>query len=180
MPSIQSFIGQIVQTVTNSFSTIQPDVGTSPVASSPTDTLTLTSSDGSVLITGNSGTDTIDFSVAAFASPGFTWGRQGAIPSDTYLLNDSVPSNVTGRVIPMTAGTIKKIFIANGAVNTFDVKVQRRSGVSFVDLFTTSVVAARTLTTSASQSVSAGDELALIISSGSCSDIVVGLIIEGT
>lgn len=49
---------------TSSFKTIQPDAGTSPVATSPNDTLTLTSSDGSVTITGNAGTDTVNFQVA--------------------------------------------------------------------------------------------------------------------
>lgn len=49
----------------NSFTTIQPITGTSPVASSATDTLTFTSSDGSVGIAGDSSTDTLDFTVAA-------------------------------------------------------------------------------------------------------------------
>lgn len=43
----------------DSFTTIQTDAGTSPVATSATDTLTLTSSDGSNTITGNSTTDTV-------------------------------------------------------------------------------------------------------------------------
>lgn len=47
----------------NSFSTIQTDTGTSPVASSPTDTLTLTSSDNSLGVDGDSTTDTIDLKV---------------------------------------------------------------------------------------------------------------------
>jgi hypothetical protein len=45
----------------NSFSTWQVPNGTSPVADSDADTMTLTSSDSSVIITGNSVTDTIDF-----------------------------------------------------------------------------------------------------------------------
>lgn len=48
-----------------SFTTIQTDAGTSPVADSVTDTLTLTSSDASVTITGTAGTDTVDLKVAA-------------------------------------------------------------------------------------------------------------------
>lgn len=46
----------------NSFTTIQPDTGTAPVASGPTDTLTLTSTD--LAISGNSGTDTITYALA--------------------------------------------------------------------------------------------------------------------
>lgn len=45
---------------TASFKIVQTPLGTSPTATSPTDTLTLTSSDNSVSITGNSSTDVID------------------------------------------------------------------------------------------------------------------------
>lgn len=46
-----------------SFSIIQPDAGTSPTADNTNDTLTITSSDASLTITGNSGTDTLNFVV---------------------------------------------------------------------------------------------------------------------
>lgn len=49
----------------DSFNTIQTPAGTAPVASSPTDVLTLTSSDNSLTITGDSTTDTVDFVVAS-------------------------------------------------------------------------------------------------------------------
>lgn len=49
----------------DSFTTIQCDAGTSPVADSGTDTLTLTSTD--LTITGNSGTDTVTFAIATNA-----------------------------------------------------------------------------------------------------------------
>jgi hypothetical protein len=51
-------------TPTNSFTTFQTPQGSSPTATSPTDTLTFTSSDSSIDIVGNSGTDTIDLKVA--------------------------------------------------------------------------------------------------------------------
>lgn len=55
------------------FKTIQTDAGTSPVADSAEDTLTITSSDASVTITGNSTTDTIDLSVTpGVTTPGST------------------------------------------------------------------------------------------------------------
>jgi hypothetical protein len=65
-------------TITNtgallSFTTIATPAGTNPVADSATDTLTFTSSDLSVTITGTAGTDTIDFVVAsAPATDSFT------------------------------------------------------------------------------------------------------------
>lgn len=50
------------------FKTIQTPSGTSPVATGPTDILTLTSSDNSITITGDSTTDTIDLVVASAPS----------------------------------------------------------------------------------------------------------------
>ncbi len=47
----------------DAFKVMQPDFGTSPTADAPDDILTLTSSDGTVDITGDATTDTIDFSV---------------------------------------------------------------------------------------------------------------------
>lgn len=47
----------------NSFETISTPLGTSPVAENGTDTLNLTSSDGSILVTGNAATDTVDLKI---------------------------------------------------------------------------------------------------------------------
>ncbi len=52
-------------TMSNSFVTIATPAGTNPVASTPTDTLNLTSVDTSITITGNSGTDTVDFALSS-------------------------------------------------------------------------------------------------------------------
>jgi hypothetical protein len=46
---------------TSSFATMQPITGTTPTASTPTDTLTFTSSDNTIAIVGNSSTKTLDF-----------------------------------------------------------------------------------------------------------------------
>lgn len=55
---------------TNTFHLIQPDSGTSPTASSSTDTLTLTSSDASLSVVGDATAKSIDFKAAIFlASP---------------------------------------------------------------------------------------------------------------
>jgi fibronectin-binding autotransporter adhesin len=60
----------------DSFKTIQPDNGTSPIATSPTDTLTLHNTDGNIVITGNSGTDTITFNLASgVGTPGGSSGQ---------------------------------------------------------------------------------------------------------
>jgi len=69
----------------DSFTTIQTDAGTSPVATSPTDTLTLTSSDGSNTITGNSTTDTVTINTR-YSNPGSgaRSERFGASAATTY------------------------------------------------------------------------------------------------
>jgi len=111
------------------FSTIQVDAGTNPVADTLTDTLTLTSSDASVTITGNSATDTIDFTATSsgnvngpavavdntIARYDTTTGKllqaSGVSISDTDTLN--VPGDIT------VTGTVDGIDIATDvAANT--------------------------------------------------------------
>lgn len=53
---------------TIAFTIIQPDSGTSPTADSTTDTLTLTSANANLTISGNSATDTLTFTIAAAVS----------------------------------------------------------------------------------------------------------------
>ena len=72
----------------NAFTTIQPDNGTAPVADSDNDTLTLTSSDGSIEITGDSGTDTIDFVIPATSI--IPQRIAVTIPASTTLVVDTV------------------------------------------------------------------------------------------
>lgn len=89
----------------DSFTIIQPDAGTSPTATSATDTLTLTSADGSVTVTGDSTTDTIDFSVAVNANltgPITSVGNATSVASQTgtgstFVMNTS-PTLVTPNI----------------------------------------------------------------------------------
>jgi len=92
----------------NTFSTIQTDAGTYPVADSFTDTLTLTSSDASITITGNSSNDTVDFVVAGAAGDIF---KTIAVPAGTNPVADSSTDTLTltssdaSLTITGTAGT---------------------------------------------------------------------------
>ncbi len=113
-------------------------------------------------------------------SPGFTWGRSGNAPTGTYLLNDNVPSNVTGRVVPVSSGAIMTIFVATETVGTWVLAIQKRSGASFVEIGTVTMTAQRTKTQQVTISVTLGDELALYVKTGSCKNPVVGLIIKGS
>lgn len=118
--------------------------------------------------------------VAISASPGFTWGRSGNAPTSTYLLNDSVPSNVVGRIVPISTGVIAQVFVASENADTWVLAIEKRSGVTFTEIGSVTMTAQRTITQAVSISVSLGDELALKVKSGSCKNPVVGLIIKGS
>lgn len=109
-------------TTTNSFSTIQTPFGTSPTASSPTDTLTYTSADGSVVITGNALTDTIDFSVvggsgsivrAIFSIS--TNQTLGSTAETDYVYFVSGTTTVT---MPTAVGNTNRYTVKNSGSNT--------------------------------------------------------------
>lgn len=119
---------------------------------------------------------------AISASPGFTWGDSGNVNSNTFLLNDTVPSNQAGRMVPLQSGEITNIFVSNQDANTFTVEILKRTGPgTFTSLTTTSLVAQRTKTESKTGvSVSLNDELACKISAGAAKNPVVGVIIKGT
>lgn len=70
LPAVTGTLVTADQAGGNSFSIIQPDEGTSPTAEQVGDTLTITSPDGSVLVEGTSGTDTLELSVVGKLSLG--------------------------------------------------------------------------------------------------------------
>ena len=118
------------------------------------------------------------------SSPGFTWGDSGSI-KNSYLLNDTVPSNKAGRISPVT-GFITTVFLSNSADDkTFDVEIRRREPAgTFTTIATMTVVNARVkIDDTFNVVVSFGDELACYISgagNNSAQSPVVGLIIKGT
>lgn len=97
----------------NSFTIIQTDTGTFPTASSPTDTLTLHNSDGTVSIAGNSGTKTV------------TINTVGLQPSGNYItaLTGDVTATGPGSVAATLATVNSNVgtFGTASAVGTFTV-----------------------------------------------------------
>jgi len=125
--------------------------------------------------------DELNTTAAVSASPGFTWGRSGNSTAGAYLQNDTVPSNVSGRIVPLSSGNITNVFIACDVTATFSIKIQKRSGASFVDLTTVTITAARTGTfTVTGVPVVLNDEIAVQVSSGSAQNVVVGIVIKGS
>jgi hypothetical protein len=113
------------------------------------------------------------------ASPGFTWGRSGNTPANTWLLNDTVPSNKAGRLTFLTNAFILNVFVASEEIDTYDVGVYEHSGGTPVLLTTVSIVATRGGSFPVNVAVTDGEELAVKIDSGSCKNPVVGLILTG-
>jgi hypothetical protein len=92
----------------NSFVIWQPPTGTSPTASSSSDTMTLTSSDGSLIITGNSTTDTLDFKLAGPVSV-----ANGGTNSATSLNNNRVMKSSSGAVVEAAAITASRALVSD-------------------------------------------------------------------
>lgn len=116
----------------------------------------------------------------ATVSPGFTWGRSGNTTTNTYLLNDTVPSNLAGRIVPF-AGYIDKVYVSCENADTFTVTIQKRSGITFTDLCSVSLTAERVKVSSPlGITLSSLDELAVKITAGSCKNPIVGLVIKGS
>jgi hypothetical protein len=95
----------------NLFETINAPSGTDPVADSATDTLNLTAGTG-LTITGNSGIDTVDFSLDSSASPTFAGltltGFSGVVKASAGVLSASsvnLASEVTGTLPYNNGGT---------------------------------------------------------------------------
>ena len=77
------------------------------------------------------------------ASPGFTWGKGGVVPTNTWLWNEGVPANRTGRNFPLYNGELIQIAVSNEIVNTFDVEIYEHDGTTFTLLATISLTAQR-------------------------------------
>lgn len=118
--------------------------------------------------------------VAISASPGFTWGKSGAIPSNTWLLNEGVPSNKSGRTIFLHNAEIVEFFVSNELPNTFDVELWEHNGVIYNLLTTISLTAQRTKTEGVTGvSPTYGYELATKVVNGSAKNITCGILMVG-
>lgn len=121
--------------------------------------------------------------VSQSASPGFSFGRSGNIPSGTWLLRPgSVPSNKTGIPLAINSPVITLIAVGNELISTFTVQVYEHEGdeVNLTLLGSVSVVNARTGTFPVSFPATAGRQLAIYISSGSAKNPGVDLQLSGS
>ena len=118
------------------------------------------------------------------ASPGFTWGKSGS-SKNTYLQNDTVPSNIAGRLCTVD-GELVKIFMTNDTTTkTFEVQIRRRElNGTFTTIATMTVSNQRAkIQQYTGVSVSYGDELSCYVfgqGNNSAQDLVVGIELKGT
>lgn len=124
----------------------------------------------------------IQLTAAVSASPGFTWGYRGTATPGTYLENDSVPSNVSGRIVPLDSGFITEVFVLNETNTTYSVDIRRRVGAVYTTLQTVTVLAARGDVFAVNVAVAKKDELCVRVSPTTANtpkNIDVGIIIKG-
>lgn len=117
----------------------------------------------------------------ADSSPGFSFGRGGVCTAGTYLLVDSVPSNLAGRLVPFLTAELTNLFIVCQDDSTFTVELQVRSGSTFTTIHTSTVTNSRKFTEKIEDlELQLGDELCVKIGSGSASNIIVGIVTRGS
>lgn len=105
------------------FKTINCPLGTDPVAGSLIDTLNLTSTDGSINVTGNNATDTVNFDIAPYTE--VTGTSQSATLNGKYITNNAGLVTVT---LPTTASVGSVISIVGKGAGGW--RVAQNSGQS--------------------------------------------------
>lgn len=121
--------------------------------------------------------------IGASASPGFSLGRSGNTVSGTWLLRTgSIPSNKTGLPIGITSPIITSIQVGNEDISTFDVEIYEHDGneINLTLLTTVSIIAARTAIFTVSVPATYGKQIAALISSGTCKNVGVDIILKGS
>jgi hypothetical protein len=115
------------------------------------------------------------------ASPGFTFGKSGSVSSGSWLVCDTVPSNVTGRRNPLASSILADLWVDNQDVATYTVEVYEHqgNGVGLTLKASLTVTSARGSQSSPNVSLTAGYQLAIKVSSGSPRNVIAGIVIKG-
>jgi len=121
--------------------------------------------------------------LAISANPGFTWGKSGKVTNNTWLLNDTVPSNKAGRTVTLTGGELTRILTASEDADTYDISIYEHEGdeINLTLLETKTVTASRTgdfVVTGIN--ITQGRQLAARVTSGSAKNLVIGVFLSGS
>ena len=123
--------------------------------------------------------------VQTSASPGYSFGRSGTVSRGTYLLTQSVPSNVSGMWVYIANASIKKVFVTNENTTTYTIDILSHDGneTNLTLLGSVTVTAAKGAFFTVSWPVATNKQLAVRLSSTSANpakNILVGLELSGT
>lgn len=127
----------------------------------------------------------LNTTVLTSASPGFSFGRSGTATLGTYLQNESVPSNVSGRWVYINSAFVKRVFVSNEDVTTYTIEVLYHDGneINLTSLGTVTVTAARGGAFSVNWAVPTNKQIAVRVSpasANSAKNVVCGLELSGT
>ena len=150
----------------NAFTTINVPTGTDPEANAYNDTLNFTSADGTLTISGNSTTDTIDFSVNLASVDSFVTGGTINSPSDGTLRlrlnNGQSDVDITGFQFTLAGDSGSStqylgdtVTIAGGTYTT----TTESSGTVTVDLDTAATLFTVTADSGSNQAITPGNTL---------------------
>lgn len=119
--------------------------------------------------------------IGVSASPGFGFGRSGIASSGTWLQNESVPSNKSGRYIAIDNPKIVEIFTSNEDIRTYTIQIYEHEGneINLTLIGSLTVTSARGGSAKVNIPITKGKQLALLVSAGSVKNIVAGVIIKG-
>jgi hypothetical protein len=91
------------------------------------------------------------------------------------LQNNTIPSNVAGIPIPYASAVIDKVFVDNGAINTFSIGIYEHDHVTYTLLGTVTVTAGYGVTADVDIPLTTGKRIAIKLETGSASNVTVGL-----
>lgn len=121
--------------------------------------------------------------IGASASPGFSFGRNGNVSSNTWLNRPgNVPSNRAGITIPISNPVITTISASNRNIDTYDILIYAHEGdsVNLTLLTTITITSARGGVFSVNVPATQGKQIAVRLgNSGSVRDLGVDIVLKG-
>lgn len=142
------------------------------------------SSNGFVSTDVQAAIEEIQNTISTSASPGFSFGRSGVASSGTYLQNETVPSNISGRWVYLSNGYVTDIYVTNELTTTYSIELLYHDGnaAGLTSLGTVTVNSAKGAHFTVNWAVPNDKQLAVRVApatANSPKNIVVGLQLTG-
>jgi hypothetical protein len=143
------------------------------------------STNGFVSTDAQSAIEEVLYNLNTSASPGFSFGRSGQTTAGTYLQNETVPSNVSGRWVYINGAVVERVFISNELTTTFKIEALYHDGneAGITSIGTVTVTAAKGGVFAVNWPVPTNKQIAIRVatdSANSAKNIVCGLQLSGT